>query len=362
MNTMKALRWHDKEDIRVDEIPIPKPGPDEVLIKVMFSGICGSEVHEYLAGPIFIPLEPHPLTGTQAPQIMGHEFGGRIVELGSNVKEIARDTIVTVNPVLSCGKCKSCLRGHLNLCEQLAYYGLIGNGGHAEYAVVKAANCVPIPNDVPTEYVAFGEPAGVAYHAVNQAQVKDGSSLVVIGGGPIGQLVVQYARQAGAEKIFLTEIATSRINLAKKIGDVDEVFNPIDCNVMDEILARTEDQGVDCAIECCGGGKTGMLEDTAAQAVELTRAEGAAVIVGTFAEPTEFHFNNIVLMERKVVGSWVWQTQREYSKAMQMIVEGNVKVLPLITRKVRIEDALSDGIQTLHLHKDEHLKILVDLT
>ncbi|MBU1964740.1 MAG: zinc-binding dehydrogenase, partial [Proteobacteria bacterium] len=180
--------------------------------------------------------------------------------------------------------------------------------------------------------------------------------------GPIGQLVVQYARQAGAEKIFLTEIATSRINLAKKIGDVDEVFNPIDCNVMDEILARTEDQGVDCAIECCGGGKTGMLEDTAAQAVELTRAEGAAVIVGTFAEPTEFHFNNIVLMERKVVGSWVWQTQREYSKAMQMIVEGNVKVLPLITRKVRIEDALSDGIQTLHLHKDEHLKILVDLT
>ncbi len=105
-----------------------------------------------------------------------------------------------------------------------------------------------------------------------------------------------------------------------------------------------------------------MLEDTAAQAVELTRAEGAAVIVGTFTEPTEFHFNNIVLMERKVVGSWVWQTQREYSKAMQMIVEGKVKVLPLITRKTRIEDALSDGILTLHLHKDEHLKILVDLT
>ena len=362
MNTMKAMRWHDQEDLRVDEVPIPKPGADEVLIKVIFSGICGSEIHEYLAGPIFIPLEPHPLTGTQAPQIMGHEFGGRIVELGSKVKEIAQDTIVTVNPILSCGKCRSCRRGHLNLCEQMAYYGLIGNGGHAEYAVVKAVNCVPIPNDIPIEYVAFGEPAGVAYHAVNQAQVKHGSSLVVIGGGPIGQLVVQYARQAGAKKIYLTEIAPKRINLAKEIGAVDEVFNPMDYNVMEEILALTDDQGVDCTIECCGGGKTGLLEDTAAQAVELTRAEGTAVIVGTFAEPTEFHFNNIVLMERKVVGSWVWHSQREYRKAMQMIVEGKIKVLPLITRKVRIEDAISEGIQTLHLHKDEHLKILVDFT
>lgn len=359
---MKALRWHNKEDLRVDEVPIPKPGPDEVLIKVLFSGICGSEVHEYLAGPIYIPLEPHPLTGTKAPQIMGHEFGGYIVERGSTVKGIALDTLVTVNPILSCGKCNSCRRGRLNLCEQLAYYGLIGNGGHAEYAMVKAANCVPIPSNAPPEYVAFGEPAGVAYHAVNQANIKAGSSVAVLGGGPIGQLVAQYAKQAGAKKVFMTEIALKRINLAKRIGAVDEVFNPLDLNVMDEISARTDDQGVDYAIECCGGSKTGMLDDTAAQAVELTRSEGTTVIVGSFSEPTEFHFNNIVLMERKVVGSWVWHTHEEYSTAMQMIVEGKIQVLPIISGKVRLENAVKDGIQALHLNKDEQLKILVDFT
>ncbi len=152
---MKALRWHAKNNIQVDEIEIPKPGPDEVLIKIAYSGICGSEVHEYLSGPIFIPLEPHPLTGSKAPQIMGHEFGGHVVELGSNVKNIEIDTLVTVDPILSCGHCNSCCNGYPNLCDQLAYYGLIGDGGHAEFSVVKAVNCVAVPDNTPSEIVAF---------------------------------------------------------------------------------------------------------------------------------------------------------------------------------------------------------------
>ena len=363
MSNMKALRWHGKNDIRVDEIPIPTPGPDEVLIQVIFSGICGSEVHEYVEGPLFIPIEPHPLTGTKAPQTMGHEFGGRVVQRGAEVSELALNSLVTVNPTLACGKCSACRRKRPNLCEQLAYYGAIGNGGHAEYAVVKAANCVPVPSTAPAEYVAFGEPAAVAYHAVaTQAKVKPGSSVVVIGGGPIGQLVSQFARKAGAKKIFLTEIASSRIHLARSIGAVDEVFNPLDVDISKEIMARTDRQGVDYAIECCGGVRTGMLEDTAVQAVELTRFEGTTVIVGTFAEPAEFHFNNIVLAERRVVGSWVWHSHAEYARATQMIVEENIQVMPLISKKVRIENALVEGIQDLHLHKDDHLKILLDFT
>ncbi|HDH96809.1 MAG TPA: butanediol dehydrogenase, partial [Proteobacteria bacterium] len=255
-----------------------------------------------------------------------------------------------------------CRRGYPNLCEKLAYYGLIGDGGHAEYAVVKAANCVPVPGNVPPEYVAFGEPAGVAYHAVKKAGFDEGATVAVLGGGPIGQLVAQYAKQLGAGRVFMTEIAPLRIELAKSIGAVDEVLNPVDVDVADEILARTDGQGVDCAIECCGGNKTGMLEDTAAQAVEITRANGTTVVVGTFSQPTEFHFNNIVLMERNVTGSWTWQTQEEYSEAMRMIVDGRIKVLPLISRKVRLEDAVVDGIQALRFNKDKHMKILIDLT
>ncbi len=358
---MKALRWHDKGDIRVDDIPTPGPGPDEVVVKVSYSGICGSEVHEYLAGPIFVPLDPHPLTGTMAPQTLGHEFGGTIMETGKEVQVIQKNQLVTINPILACGQCPSCLRGRPNLCEKLAYYGAIGNGGHAEYAVVKAANCLPMPEGIPGEYVAFGEPAGVAFHAINQAGIEAGSTVVVLGGGPIGQLAAQYARLAGAGKIFLTEIAPYRIELAKKIGAVDEVFNPVETDVTEEILSATKGHGVDCAIECSGGSKTGLLQDTAALAAELTRPEGIAVIVGTFAAPTDFHFNNIVLMERRVMGSWVWHTHEEYSEAMKHIVDGRVQVLPLISKKVEIERAVSDGIQAIHLNRDEEMKILVDL-
>jgi len=359
---MQALRWHGRQDIRVDDVPIPEPNHDEVLIKVMFSGICGSEVHEYLAGPIFIPLEPHPLTGKKAPQIMGHEFGGRVVALGSGVTEIALDALVTVNPILSCGQCAACRRNRPNLCEQLAYYGAIGDGGHAEYAVVKAANCALMPSDGPGEYVAFGEPAGIAYHAVNQAGVKPGDTVVVLGGGPIGQLVVQYTRQAGAGKVFMTELIPGRIAVAETIGALDAVLNPLECDAVDEILARTDGCGADCAIECCGGSKTGMLEDTATEAVAMTRAEGTTVMVGTFSEPTEFHFNHVVLMERRVIGSWVWHDHAEYRRAMQMINEGEIKIDPLISKKIRIENAVEQGIQRLHLENDHHLKILVDFT
>ena len=133
-------------------------------------------------------------------------------------------------------------------------------------------------------------------------------------------------------------------------------------DVSEAILSETDGQGVDCAIECCGGSKTGMLEDTAAQAIELTRSEGTTVIVGGFAEPADFNFNNIVMMERKVVGSWIWHTQEEYAQAVQMFIEGKVQVLPLISRKVRIENAVEEGVLALRFHKDEHVKILIDVT
>lgn len=359
---MRALRWHKKYDIRVEDVPIPKVREDEVLIKVTYSGICGSEVHEYLAGPIFIPLEPHPLTNSKAPQIMGHEFGGQVVELGKNVKGISKDTLVTVNPMLTCGKCKPCLRGRPGLCTQLAYYGLIGDGGHAEYAVVKEENCIPLSPDIKGEYVAFGEPVAVAYHAVNQAQLKEDSTVVVIGGGPIGQLVGQYAKVLGANKVYLSEISSYRIEVAKEIGVFDEVFNPIDCNLVEEIFNRTDGFGADYVFECSGSNKSGLLEDTGAQSIELTHPEGTTIIVGIFASVSEVHFNKIVLMERKVIGSWTWHSKKEFNDAINMVIEGKIKVIPLISKRVKIEEAVLDGISALHYRKDQNLKILIDLT
>jgi len=174
--------------------------------------------------------------------------------------------------------------------------------------------------------------------------------------------VAQYARYAGASRVFLTEIAPARIQFANKIDAADTILNPLEGDVVQTILEETDGEGVDVAIECSGGNKTGMLEDTAAQAIELTRPEGTTVIVGTFPGVTELHFNNIVLMERKILGSWAWHSQEEYRRAMELIVDGTIKVLPLVSARIQLQDAVDKGIEELQLNKDEHLKILIDLT
>lgn len=358
---MKALRWHGKGDLRLDRVRTPNIAPDEVLIRVAYSGISSSEVREYVAGPIFIPLDPHPLTGSKAPQVLGHEFGGYVAKVGSGIDDVHVGTLVAVDPMLSCGHCNACLSNRPNLCDKLAFYGLIGNGGHADFAVVKAANCIPLPGSIPPEYVAFAEPAAVAYHAVNQAGIEPGASVAVLGGGPIGQLVAQYARAAGASKVILTEIAPGRISLARSIGAADWVVDPMEVNAEAEILDITGGEGVHCAIECCGGNKAGMFEHPASQAVRLTRHGGTAVILGTFAASTEFNLNNLVIMERRVIGSWAWHSRKEYEQAIEMIIDGTVKVLPLVSRRVRIEKAIADGIQALYLNGDGQSKILIDL-
>jgi len=219
-----------------------------------------------------------------------------------------------------------------------------------------------MPAGVAPEFLAFGEPAAVAFHALIQGGMEPGKTVAVIGGGPIGQLAAQYARQLGAAKVVMTEVAPSRINYAQQIGAADAVLNPVKSDVVSEILAMTEGEGVDLAVECSGGVRTGMLQDTALQAVEVTRAEGTTVVVGTFAGPSEIHMNSIVLMERRIIGSWVWHSADEYRQAMAMIVDGRVQVMPLITRRIGLEDAVEQGIRELHLNRDDHVKILIALS
>ena len=357
---MKAVRWHGRGDVRVEDIPEPSLAPHEVMVEVVFSGICGSEVHEYESGPIFIPLDPHPLTGKCAPQTLGHEFGGRIVDVGAEVRDLQVGDMVSVNPIQACGKCSSCQRGRPSLCRTLAYYGAIGDGGHAQLAAIDAANCVKFPSDVTAEHLALGEPAGVAYHAALRGGIGPGSSVVVIGGGPIGQLAAQYARQLGATKVFLSEVAPTRMALAEQVGAVDEVFDPVDVDLVEQILARTDGDGADVVLECSGGSQRGLLKDTAVEAIELTRPEGTAVIVGTFTSPSSVQMNDLVLMERRLIGSWTWHGN-EFREALEMIVDGRVKVMPLITSRIPLADTVSRGIRELQTNRDEHVKILVQV-
>ena len=158
---MKAARWHGVKDIRVEDIPEPKPGKGEVKIKVAWTGICGSDLHEYLAGPIFVPVgEEHPLSHDKAPITMGHEYCGTITELGEGVTGLSIGDRVAIEPIFACGTCPACLEGTYNLCDSLGFVGLSGgNGGLGAHIVVPARMVHKMPDALTKEQGALVEPA-----------------------------------------------------------------------------------------------------------------------------------------------------------------------------------------------------------
>ncbi len=204
---MKAARWHGVKDIRVEDIPEPKPGKGEVKVKVAWTGICGSDLHEYLAGPIFVPVdEDHPLSHDKAPITMGHEYCGTVAELGEGVTDIAVGDRVAIEPIFACGECAACLEGKYNLCDGLGFVGLSGgHGGFATYSVVPARMVHKMPEALSMEQGALVEPAAVALHAVRLSKIKAGDKAAVFGAGPIGLLVVESLRVAGASEIHVVE-------------------------------------------------------------------------------------------------------------------------------------------------------------
>lgn len=179
---MKALRWHGVRDLRLDNIEEPTAEKDKVKIKVEWCGICGSDLHEYTAGPIFIPTEaPHPLSGGKAPIVLGHEFSGRVVEVGEEVTKVQVGDRVVVEPIYACGKCAACKQGTYNLCKKMGFYGLAGGGGgFSEYALVPEAMLHKIPEVVSYEQGALVEPSAVALHAVRQSKLKVGDKVAVL--------------------------------------------------------------------------------------------------------------------------------------------------------------------------------------
>lgn len=194
---MRAAVWHGRHDIRVEDVPLPaEPPPGWVQIRVHWCGICGSDLHEYLAGPVFIPVEaPHPLTGLKDQCILGHEFSGEIVRLGNGVTGFAVGQAVAADACQHCGTCYYCRHGLYNICENLAFTGLMNNGAFAEYVNVPANLLYALPAGSPSEAGALIEPLAVGMHAVKKAGSLLGQNVVVVGAGTIGLSTIMCARR-----------------------------------------------------------------------------------------------------------------------------------------------------------------------
>jgi (R,R)-butanediol dehydrogenase/meso-butanediol dehydrogenase/diacetyl reductase len=349
---MKAARFHGREDIRSEDVPEPETQPGTVKVKVDWCGICGTDLHEFLDGPIFAPDHgaPHPLTGEEIPIVLGHEFAGTVSEVGDGVEGIAVGDAVAVEPYHTCGTCAACQAGRYNICESLGFIGLSGGGGGFAESVVVDAGRIHQLGDIPTDLGALVEPLAVGYHAVRLSGIGEGGSAVVFGAGPIGLVTTSCLKAAGADPVIVVEPADARKQKAE-IAGADHILDPTEVDVLEEVATLTGRVGADVAFECAG------IDSVLAEAIKAVKAGGRVVNVAIWGHPATVQMNDLVMGEVDVIGSLAYCG--DHPDTITLLADGTVDARPFITAKIGLDDLVERGFRELIDNKAEHVKILV---
>ncbi len=324
---MRALRFHAAHDLRIEEVAEPPdPGPGEVVVRVVTCGICGTDLHEYMAGPIVTPVEPHPLTGAQNPQILGHEFAGDVVAIGAGVTRVSAGDRVAIMPLAYCGRCVYCRRGLQHLCATMGCVGLSHAwGGMAELATVAEYQIVRLPDGRDLR-------AGRAHRADGGRRVRrrarrrgPGDTVLVTGAGPIGALAALCARAAGASAVYVSEPNPARRARAEAL-DVATVLDPAAVDVPAFLREQSDGLGVDVVIECSGhpqGFDTG---------IRSLRRRGTLAQTGLFVgeatvDPMLWSLNDLT-----IVGTWCYWVY-DFERIAAQIAAGDLPVERVVTQQ-----------------------------
>lgn len=358
---MRAAVYHGRGDVRIEDRAEQALEPDTVRIDVATCGLCGSDVHEYAAGPLAIPDEhEHALTGETRPVTLGHEFSGTVSEVGAGVDTVAVGDRVTVNPAIWCGDCRYCQEGAYHRCRYGGSIGLSGGGGGlAENVVVPATQVVPLHDDVSLEHGALVEPYSVALHAIRRSNVRAGSTVAVFGAGPIGLCVTELAAVAGATEVFVSEPRAARRAVAREMG-ATEVVDPAETNPIKHISAAT-DGGVEVAFEVAG------VEQTVTQSVRTTLKGGQVVLISVFEDEIAVQPNFVMMAERTVTGSIAYETgpraaSGEFGRVVDLLADGTLDPSPLVSNIIPLADVVEHGFERLVDLESDDTKILVSLT
>ncbi|MFT2016551.1 2,3-butanediol dehydrogenase [Streptomyces sp. 796.1] len=346
---MRAAIWYGAKDVRVEEAPVPVPGPDEVLIEVAYCGICGSDLHEYADGPHAIPTHtPHPASGVSAPLTLGHEFCGTVAALGSAVDGLAVGDPVAIEPNYRCGRCAQCRAGDYHICEHFGFAGLMGNGGLAEYVAVPRYMVHPLPAGVTLEQAALFEPASVALHALRRAEPLDGT-MAVVGLGPIGLLAVRLAAERGVPRIIAVDVSPARLEIAARFGATDLV-DAGDGQAAERVRELTGGVGVDVAFEVVG---SQAAVDTCLAA---SRRGGRVIMVG-LAQQLRLDAFALVNNEQSIIASVGYRDT--YPELIRLVAECGVDLWPVVTSTVALDEVVTQGFDALLAGGGQEIKVLV---
>jgi len=343
---MKALLLSSYRNLELADLPAPSPALDEVLIRVAACGICGSDVHGYDGS-----------SGRRIPPIvMGHEAAGVIAATGTSVKNFAPGDRVTFDSTVYCGECPNCRRGNVNLCDHREVLGVsCGDyrraGAFAEFVAVPARILYRLPDTFPFAEAAMLEAVAVAIHGVNLAQLAPNSIALVVGAGTIGILTLQALRAAGCSRVYVTDVDVKRLELAKKLGATEILIS--DDSLLPKILERTNNEGVDVALECVG------RNETVAASIDATRKGGTVVLVGNIAPNVNLPLQKVVTRQIRLQGSCA--SAGEYPQAIEWMASGKIQVKPLITAIAPLEDG-PRWFERLHAREPNLLKVVLTPT
>jgi len=335
---MKAAVFRGIGEIEIAEVPVPQPGPGEVLIRVGYCGICGSDLEAYHTGM----YEPG--------LIIGHEFAGTIAALGEGVAGWRVGERVVVDDALPCMACRPCRDGLLDRCESMMMIGVTHDGGMAEYVAAPAAALHRLPPQVTLRQGALAEPLAIALHGVRRSRLKAGDHVLVMGAGPIGLLTLQCARLAGARTVTVTEVDPVRAALAARLG-ATAVLDPSREHVGVALAGLTDGYGPDLVYICTGA------PAPYSQAISLVRKGGQIFLIGLCVEPVETDFMTVVLGELSIEGSFL--ARAEFPAALDLIAQRRVDVEALVSHEVPLEEAVSGGFARLEEPDSGAVKILV---
>ncbi|MFF2876391.1 2,3-butanediol dehydrogenase [Gottfriedia sp. NPDC057991] len=337
---MKAAKIYGKRDIRVEEVAIPELSKGMVVVKVEFAGICGSDLHEYSEGPFSI----------RTHSVMGHEFSGIVTEIGEGVTTVKAGDRVAVEPIIACGQCINCKKGYVNLCKARQGYGYTESGGFAQYAVVKQENVFKLPDEMSLELGALVEPTAVAVHAVRESQLKLGDTAAIYGAGPIGLLLLQSVKAAGASMIFVVEVSEERRQKALELG-ATFVLNPLECNIKTFIHSKTNG-GVNVAFDVAG------VQETFLNGVTTVQSGGEYKIVSLWENPVTFQPNAIVTAEISVSGSYAYRNL--FPEVIRLLACGIIDGNAIITSVIPLDRIVEEGFEVL-MKDHNQCKILVEM-
>ncbi|MBN2473756.1 MAG: galactitol-1-phosphate 5-dehydrogenase [Pirellulales bacterium] len=347
--TMNALVLHAVGDARYERIAQPKPAADEVLVRVGFCGVCGSDIPR-----IFIK-------GTyRFPTVCGHEFAGTVEACGTEVQDYRPGDRVVVFPLLWCDRCASCELGNYVQCSHYDYYGSRRDGAFAQYVSVPPRNLVPVPDGVSMEAASMTEPAAVALHALKRAGGSFiGETVVIFGAGPIGLMAAQWARMMGAAQIVVFDLIPEKLAMARRLG-FPSAINARDGDPVEKINELTGGRGAEVCVEGAG------VPITLGQAIAAARVGGRVVIMGNPSADVTLPaglISQAMRRELDILGTWnsafsAAGNNDDWRAVLAAAASGAIDLDSLISHRVPLEKAL-DALVMMRDQSEFFAKVLI---